>query len=92
MCTNTYDGLITDCTLISTHSSSIVCEEIFDKTLPHLAATELGVTVAVQPVNSSLRTQMTRRFIGHKDAIQGRLLAFRDSKSEDICDEKMNRG
>ncbi|RXW14422.1 hypothetical protein EST38_g11436 [Candolleomyces aberdarensis] len=68
-----------------THSS-IVSLETFEKTLPHLAATELGVTLPVQPISSSLRTQLTRRVIGHKDAIQGRLLAIKDSKH--ICDEK----
>ncbi|KAF6752867.1 Alpha/Beta hydrolase protein [Ephemerocybe angulata] len=62
-----------------THSS-IVCLEVFVKTLPHLRATELGSTAPVETISRGFRDQLARRVVGHKSAFEGRLMAWKDTK------------
>jgi hypothetical protein len=62
------------------YSSSIVCNEVFVKSLPHLRAAELGSTAPVEKVSGSIKVQLARRVVGHTDALQGRLSAWKDRK------------
>lgn len=70
-----------------THSS-IVCLEVFVKTLPHLKAAEEGTSSPVEKVSGSFRDQLARRVSGHTSAIQGRYMAMKDARRHGSGDSK----
>ncbi|KAJ3526780.1 hypothetical protein NMY22_g10035 [Coprinellus aureogranulatus] len=70
-----------------THSS-IIANEVFVKSLPHLRAAELGLSAPVEEVSSSLKVQLARRVVGHTSALQGRMYAWKDKKRHGSHDSK----
>lgn len=70
-----------------THSS-IVANEVFDKTLPHLLAAELGGWAPVKEVRSGLTRQVTRHVVGLANAVQRHHYAKEDQKRHGSYDRK----